>query len=445
MTDLQAASARRDLLREIFLQTLQRIDIARSMAEILQANRGVLTIGSRSYDASSVERVVIIAVGKAAFPMMRVAHQRFSEARFRVARAVCVGSGDSQGMPEGVEVIHGSHPLPDEQSTTAALRVIDALRGLGPEDLVLFLISGGSSAMIELPLDQQLTMDDVTDFHRALVHSGLDITAMNTIRKHFSAVKGGRLAAIAERARKHTLLISDVPEGQWDVIGSGPSVPDRSTREDCHRLLHESALLAAIPPRVSSFLLRDDLPETPKEHNFCFANAQVDCLVSTATMLHAAMQICREHGWEAVIDTTCDDWEYRHAANYLMERVEILVRQRGPVCVVSGGEVLVTVGSKPGSGGRNQQFALYCATQLPQRLVKMSILSAGSDGIDGNSPAAGAIVDETTLERAEQQTLSASAVLDAFDAYPFFHALEDAICTGPTGNNVRDLRILFGE
>jgi glycerate 2-kinase len=444
MTDLQA-SARRDLLKEIFLQTLQRIDIARCMAETLQARHGALTIGSRSYDAGVVERVVIVSVGKAGFPMMRVAHQRFSEAGFRVARAVCVGSGDSQGMPEGVEVIHGSHPLPDVQSRTAALRVMDALQGLGPEDLILFLISGGSSAMIELPLDQQLTIEEVTDFHRALVHSGLDITAMNTIRKHFSAVKGGRLAAIAERAQKHTLLISDVPEGQWDVIGSGPSTPDRSTREDCRKLLQGSELLTAIPPRVRSFLLSDDLPETPKEHDRCFVDAHVDCPVSTATMLHAAVQICQEHGWDAVIDTNCDDWEYRDAANYLMDRVESLVRERGPVCVVSGGEVLVTVGAKHGSGGRNQQFALYCATQLPRRSARMRILSAGSDGIDGVSPAAGAIVDETTLERARQQGLFAGAALDGFDAYPFFHGLGDVVCTGPTGNNVRDLRILFGE
>jgi glycerate 2-kinase len=444
MTDLQG-SGRRDLLQEIFLQTLQRIDIARCMAETLQAKRGALTIGSRSYDTTAVERVVIVALGKVAFPMMRAAHQRFSEAGFRVARAVCVGSGDSQGLSEDVEVIHGSHPLPDAQSRTAALRVIDALQDLGAEDLVLFLISGGSSAMIELPLDEQLTMDEVMNFHRALVHSGLDITAMNTIRKHFSAVKGGRLAAIAERAQKHTLLISDVPEGQWDVIGSGPSVPDRSTREDCRRLLQVSELLDAIPPRVRSFLLSDDIPETPKENDRCFADAHVDCPVSTATMLHAAVQICREHGWDAVIDTSCDDWEYRDAANYLMDRVESLVRERGPVCVISGGEVLVTVGSKHGSGGRNQQFALYCATQLQQRSARMSILSAGSDGIDGASPAAGAIVDETTLERARQQGFSAVTALDAFDAYPFFHALGDVVCTGPTGNNVRDLRILFGE
>lgn len=445
MTDLQAASARRNLLQEIFLQTLQHIDISRCMTETFQVKGGVLSIGGRDYEAAAVERVVIVAMGKAAFPMTRVAHQHLSEAGFRVTRAVCVGSGDSQGMPDGVEVIYGSHPLPDMQSKAAALRVIDALQGLGPEDLVLFFISGGSSAMIELPLDQQLTMDEVTDFHRALVHSGLDISAMNTIRKHFSAVKGGRLAAIAERAQKHTLLISDVPEGQWDVIGSGPSVPDRSTREDCHKLLQKSEILAAIPPRVRSFLLSDDLPETSKEHDPCFANAHVDCLVSTATMLCAAMRICRGHGWDAVIDTTCDDWEYRDAAKYLMDRVESLVRERGPVCVISGGEVLVTVGSKVGSGGRNQQFALYCATQLPQRSAKMSILSVGSDGIDGNSPAAGAIVDETTLERARRQGLSTTGALNAFDAYPFFQALDDAICTGPTGNNVRDLRILFGE
>lgn len=444
MTDVQA-SHRRALLRNIFLQTLQRIDIAHCLGETVRASAGRLTIGSRSYDAASIRRMVIVAVGKAAFPMMRVAHGRCTESGFHVVRAVCVGAGDPFGLPESVEVIPGSHPLPDENSRTAAQRVIQVLQDLEEDDLVLFLISGGSSAMLELPIDPELTIAEVAGFHRALVHSGLGITAMNTLRKHFSAVKGGRLAAIAERAQKHTLLISDVPEGQWDVIGSGPSVPDRSTREDCWKLLRESDLLAAIPPRVRSFLLSKSLPETPKEHNVCFANAQVDCPVSTTTMLEVAAEVCRAHGWDAVVDMTCDDWEYRDAANYLMDRVETLVRERGPVCVLSGGEVLVSVGAEAGAGGRNQQFALYCATQFPSRSVQMSVLSAGSDGIDGNSPAAGAIVDATTLERAQRMGMSAVSALEAFDAYPLFSALGDTVTTGPTGNNVRDLRILFGE
>ncbi|HEY4355181.1 MAG TPA: DUF4147 domain-containing protein [Acidobacteriaceae bacterium] len=444
MTNVDA-SERRALLREVFLQTLQRIDIARCMEETLRAGYGALTIGTREYHAAAIQKVVVIAVGKAAFPMMRVACQRFAETGFKVSRAVCVGAGDSGGLPESVEVFHGSHPLPDEQSNAVALRVLDALENLGPDDLALFLISGGSSAMIELPLDAGLTMSEVAEFHRALVHSGLDIKAMNTLRKHFSAVKGGRLASIAGRAQKHTLLISDVPDGQWDVIGSGPSVPDRSTREDCWKLLRESDLLAAIPPRIRSFLLSDDLPETPKENDRCFANAYVDCPVSMATMLEAAADICRAHGWDSVIDISCDDWEYRDAASYLMDRVETLVRERGPVCVISGGEVLVTVDAEAGAGGRNQQFALYCATQLSKRSVEMSILSAGSDGIDGNSPAAGAIVDGTTLERAQLHGMSAATALEAFNAYPLFHALGDGVTTGPTGNNVRDLRILFGE
>ena len=443
MTETEAA-ARRSLLRNVFLETLRRTDITHCMREATHSEPGALIIGDHTYRRETVDRVVIVSIGKAAFPMARVACERVASSGLTLSRAIAIGTGDNFGMPAQVSVVRGSHPFPDTNSQATALHVMEALRGLTERDLVLFLISGGSSAMIELPLNERFSADLVADFHRALVHSGLGIKAINTLRKHFSAVKGGRLAFIAGRAQKHTLLVSDVPDGQWDVIGSGPSLPDSSTREDCWRILSENAAALKLPASVSSWFYGEGLPETPKASEPCFEGARVNCLMSTRTMLDVAAELCSENGWEAVIDITCDDWDYRTAGDYLMDRLEREVRARGRACLVSGGEVLVSLSAEHGVGGRNQQFALYCATRLPQGLAA-TLISVGSDGVDGNSPAAGAIVDSTTIKRGQQVGLSAASALRQFDTYPFFKVLGDDVTVLPTGNNVRDLRILLGE
>ena len=443
MTETEAA-ARRSLLRNVFLETLRRIDITHCMHEATRSEPGALIIGGHTYRRDAVDRVVIVSIGKAAFPMARVACEHVLSSGLTLSRAIAIGSGDDSGIPAEISVIRGSHPFPDPNSRVTALQVIEALRGLTERDLVLFLVSGGSSAMIELPLNKHFSTGLVADFHRALVHSGLGIKAMNTLRKHFSAVKGGRLAFIAGRAQKHTLLVSDVPDGEWDVIGSGPSLPDSSTREDCWRILSENAATLKIPASVSSWFYGEGLPETPKAAEPCFEGARVSCLMSTRTMLNVAAELCSENGWDAVIDITCDDWDYRTAGDYLMDRLEREVRSRGRACLVSGGEVLVSVSAEHGVGGRNQQFALYCATRLPQGMTA-TLISVGSDGVDGNSPAAGAIVDSTTIERGQQIGLSATEALRRFDTYPFFKALGGDVTVRPTGNNVRDLRILLGE
>jgi hydroxypyruvate reductase len=270
---------------------------------------------------------------------------------------------------------------------------------------------------------------------------------MNALRKHFSAVKGGRMAARAAEATKCTLLVSDVPDGMPDVIGSGPTLADASTREECWELLRRPELAGRLPERVRAFLESRDLPETPKDGDACFARAEFRVALSTATMLEEAKRRCEERGFFVAIDNTCDDWEYREAAEYLLERLRGLSAEHERVCLLSGGEVLVRVGADAGRGGRNQQFALYCAMELARRgrefAAEVSILSAGTDGIDGESPAAGAAVDRTTVERARALGLSAERALERFDSYPLLERVGDAIVTGPSGNNVRDLRVLM--
>ena len=434
----------RPMLRQIYADTMARISVSDRFEQSIRRDGTLLHLADLTYDLAKFRRIIVLAIGKAALPSIAVAVRRIRSAGVVGDRlqALAVGPGDPSPLPEDIEVIDGGHPIPNQQSRAAARRAIELLSGLGADDLVLFLISGGSSAMMELPVDGSITIEETAGFHRALVHSGLGIADMNALRKHFSAVKGGRLAALAGQATQCTLLISDVPASdvpadRLHIIGSGPSLPDPTTRDDCRRLMQQ----VNMPTRVREYFESTALLETPKPDDDCFRKAQWRCLLSSETMLQIAAELCTAQGFHTIIDNTCDDWDYRRAADYLLDRLRALTTQHKHVCLLSAGELSVKIEAPAGIGGRNQQFALYCATQLR---ASEAALSAGSDGIDGNSPAAGAVVDASTIQRAESLGLSALASLEAFDSFPFFEQLGDAILSGPAGNNVRDLRILCG-
>lgn len=435
-------ATRRAVLRDIYRETLHSINLRRVFAESVRARNGSLHITDLEYDLSAFRRVLLIAIGKAAVPTAEVVLGQLSRSGM-TTQAVVIGPGDMSLEHGDVEHWPGSHPLPDASAREAAVRVVELLKSTDHRDLVLFLISGGASAMLELPLDAAITLDEIADFYRALVHSGLNIAEMNTLRKYASAVKGGRLAELAPSATKCTLLVSDVPEGKLDIIGSGPTLPDSSTRKQCWELLRRPELARRLPERIRTLLESENVPETPKHDAACFAGAEFRVLLSTGNMLVAAADACRRRGFHVVVDNTCDDWEYRDAAHYLLDTVRRLRNQYRRLCVLSGGEVLVELNKAVGAGGRNQQFALYCATHLKSMDMELSVLSAGTDGIDGNSPASGAVVDSTTLQRAREAGYNATEALDTFNAYPLLAGISDAIVTGPTGNNVRDLRIFM--
>jgi glycerate 2-kinase len=437
-------AARRAMLCGIFAETLQAVAVREVFARGVRCEDCWLRIVDLHYHLSDFRRVLVIAIGKAAVPSAEVVLTNLATCKIGL-EAIVVGPGEMRDQPCVVERWQGSHPLPDMTARDSAHRIMGVLKETSAQDLVIFLISGGASAMLELPLDPSLTVEETAAFYRALVHSGLNISEMNTLRKHFSAVKGGRLAELAPDATKCTLLISDVPEGMADVIGSGPTLPDSSTREQCWALLRRPELQSTIPERVRTLLESASLPETPKQSAACFRNAKFRVVLSTATMLAAAAQSCERQGFHVVIDNSCDDWEYRAAADYLLERLRNLSIDHARVCLLSAGEVLVKVGKEHGTGGRNQQFALYCAKRLDSIPAEVVVLSAGTDGVDGDSPAAGAVVDGTTVERALRARLSVEDALEGFDAYPLLAGIGDAIVTGPTGNNVRDLRILVAE
>jgi len=342
--------------------------------------------------------------------------------------------------------------LPNEASFAGAKAALAMLHALGegpaqnfaPEETVcIFLLSGGTSAMMELPLDEAISLDDTVAFHRALVHSGASIVEMNCVRKHFSAVKGGRLALATGGAQTLSLLVSDVPPAHLDALGSGPTVGDSSTVAECREILARYELMEKFPAPVQRFFASVELPETPKPGEL---NARICKLLDSDEMAEAARRHAERLGFHAVIDNACDDWSYDAAANHLLKRLRELRRQHSRVCLISAGEVTVRVADSAASarGGRNQHFALYMATRLLAEDGPIAVLSAGSDGIDGNSDAAGAIVDEHTLD-GDSLRESALRALTGFDSSLWLSARGAAVVTGATGHNLRDLRILLAD
>jgi glycerate 2-kinase len=305
---------------------------------------------------------------------------------------------------------------------------------------VLFLISGGGSSLVEKPIDPDITLEDVIATHRALVHCGAPIAEINAIRKHLSATKGGRLALAAAPAQQVSILVSDVPADALDALASGPTAPDSSTAEDCYRIAAQYDLLAHLPATVRDLFNARALEETPKRSDPVFQRSRWWPVLDAASLLKAAAEQATLAGFAVEIDNSCDDWDFARAADHLLGRVRALRQGVSRVCLISGGEVTVRV-KDGGRGGRNQQFALYCAQKIAGENI--AVLSAGTDGVDGNSPAAGAVVDGTTVARAHANGIDPATALRKFDAFPLFNQLGDALMTGPTGNNIRDLRVLL--
>jgi glycerate 2-kinase len=306
--------------------------------------------------------------------------------------------------------------------------------------LVIFMLSGGGSSMVEKPIDDEISFDDLIATYRALVLSGAPIAEINAIRKHLSSVKGGRLAQAAFPAQQVSLLVSDVPDNAPDALASGPTMPDSTSVEDCYRVAEKYDLLPQFPASSRELFERHALDETPKSDDQAFYRSRWWTILSNQTALDQAKAAAEKARFVVHVDNSCDDWDYERASDYLLERLRELRKESERVCLISGGEVTVKV-TNGGVGGRNQQFALACAAKIAGE--KITILSAGTDGIDGNSPAAGAVADGSTAMRAQSSGLDARVALAKFDAYPLFSELGDAIETGPTGNNLRDLRILL--
>jgi hydroxypyruvate reductase len=396
----------------------------------------VLRIGPDLYHLNSYSRVFVAAIGKAAHSLVEALQQRTGDR----LEGIVASSVEPSSQLRGFRYFRGGHPTPNADSVRAAEAILKSLNAQTVSSLVIFMLSGGGSAIAEKPIDDEISLDDLIATYRALVLSGAPIAEINAVRKHLSAVKGGRLAQAAYPAKQVSLMISDVPDHTLDALASGPTMPDSTCIADCYAILEKYKLLEQFPGSVRELFQRHALEETPKSDDPAFVNARWWPVLSNKTAVDEAGLAATREGFAVEVDNSCDDWDYERAADYLLGRLRELRKNVSRVCLISGGEVTVKV-TNGGAGGRNQQFALACATKVAGE--KIAVLSAGTDGIDGNSPAAGAVVDGTTLERAKQAGLDAASALKTFNAFPLFDTLGDAIMTGPTGNNVRDLRILL--
>ena len=422
--------------RHLFEHALAEASIDRAFQRHVDCDRGVLRICEDLHDLDSYNRVLVISIGKAAHAMVNSLEMQAGN-RFE---GIVASSVAPVSQVRGFRYFRGGHPLPNQESIRAADAVLKSLSAQNASSLVIFMLSGGGSSIVEKPIDDEISLEDLVATYRVLVHSGAPIAEINAIRKHLSAVKGGRMAVAASGAQQVSLMVSDVPDKTPDALASGPTMPDSSTVADCYTLVEKYRMLEQLPNSVRELFQRHALEETPKPDDLAFHRTRWWPVLSNASLLDAAEAEAQRHGFSVEIDNSCDDWDYARAADYLLERLRRLRQKSARVCLLSGGEVTVKV-ENGGTGGRNQQFALACAGKISGEAI--TVLSAGTDGIDGNSPAAGAIVDGATLERAQARGLDPIAQLAGFNAYPFFESLGDAIVTGPTGNNLRDLRILL--
>jgi glycerate 2-kinase len=428
----------RTIAEQIFHRTLAAIDVERVVRAHLHLSDEVLEVGEEKCNVSDFRQILVIAVGKAALPMSRAVEAVLAD---RITGGLVVTNAVIGNPPDRLRVLIGGHPLPNQGSVDAAKTALNLLRNAdGENTLVLFLISGGGSALFETPIDERITLEDLQTINRVLVGCGAVIGEMNVARRFLSAVKGGRLAEAAPRSRQISLYVSDVNSGDLSTVSSGPAMPSAVTRADFDRIVARYGLLNRFPARIAQLI--DSLPDLPRLEPAGLRSHHL--LLDNAKALLEAKRIAEsDFGCATEVAQDLVEGEVAQMAVAHLDRLNALrARHRtGTVCLISGGEVICPVRGD-GQGGRNQEFVLRAAMGLEGR-KEIVVLSAGTDGIDGNSPADGAIADERSVARARALGISPEDHLDRSDSYNFFEELGDTIITGPTGNNVRDLRILL--
>ncbi|MSP30359.1 MAG: glycerate kinase [Acetobacteraceae bacterium] len=383
-------------------------------------------------------RVVVVGCGKSAAVMAAALEDAWPD--LSLTGVVVTRYGHAVPTRK-IRVIEASHPVPDENSEAGARTVLAAVQGLGSDDLVIALISGGGSALMALPA-AGLSLADKQGVNRALLASGATITEINAVRKHLSAIKGGKLAAAAAPARVFTLAISDVPGDDPGVIASGPTVPDATTFADARALVARYGI--ALPAHVAA-RLHQDADETPKPG--CLEHAAFHLIATPAMALAHAAEVARGLGLTPVILGDALEGESREMGIVMAGIARSIQTHAQPVAapavLLSGGETTVSIGAGPaGRGGRNTEFLLALAVSLGGA-PKIWAAAGDTDGIDGTEDAAGAIVTPDTLARAQAQNLDPRVVLTAHDSFSLFDAIGDLIRTGPTLTNVNDIRAIL--
>ena len=430
--------------RAIFNAALAAVSSETSVRKHLKIRHGQLIAGECSIDLSKVRDIFVVGAGKASAAMARAVESILSD---RISRGVVnVKYGHSLRLDK-IRLVEAGHPVPDENGRHGAEDILSLVSGAGRHDLIICLISGGGSALLSVPAPG-LTLAQKQATTQVLLACGATIHEINTVRKHLSAIKGGRLAKAAFPARMIALILSDVVGDDPDVIASGPTVPDGSTFADCMAVIEKYQLHKKLPDTVLSHFRKGAaglLPETPKPGERFLKNTMNIIVGSNREAILAARRRARELGYRPLILSSMIQGETREVARVhaaiAMEVLESGNPIKPPACILSGGETTVTLRG-PGKGGRNQEFILATALDIDGS-NGIVVFSAGTDGTDGPTDAAGAVADAKTVRRARKLGMDPRESLGRNDAYPFFEKLDDLVVTGPTHTNVMDLRIML--
>nr|WP_113074786.1 glycerate kinase [Petrotoga sp. 9PW.55.5.1] len=376
--------------------------------------------------------VYLVAIGKAAWRMAKAAKDFLKD---KIEEGIVITKyGHSQGQIEGLKIYEAGHPVPDENTIKATEKVVELVKKLNEKDTLLFLVSGGGSALFELPAEE-ISLEDLKRTTDLLLKSGANIVEINTIRKHLSQVKGGKFAKLVEPAKIYSLVLSDVLGDRLDSIASGPAYPDSTTVQDVERIVEKYRL--NLPEHVISALKN----ETPKELN----NVETRIVGSVSRVCENAQEVAKSLGYSTLILTTTLDCEAKEAGSFLASIAKEVKEKNRPLekpcAIILGGETVVHVRGK-GIGGRNQELALSAARGI-SNYEDVVIVSVGTDGTDGPTDAAGGIVDGMTVQRLEENGINIEDVIDNNDSYHALQSIDGLVITGPTGTNVNDLTFIL--
>ena len=441
MPPFDLSKMRKDAV-DIFHAGLEAVDPVAAVRRCVSLDHDQLTIGDKTFDLSQVNDIFIVGAGKASGAMAAALEEILAD---RITGGLVVVKYGHAVALSHISLVEAGHPLPDKNGQEGAERIRRYIATAGEKELVLCLMSGGGSALLPSP-GPGLTLADKQEAIQVLLSCGATIHEINTIRKHLSRIKGGQLTLSAHPARVVSLILSDVVGDDLDIIASGPTVPDPSTFQDCMDLLCKYSIMEKLPKAINRYLVdgtQGIIEETPKPGHPAFDQSDHLIIGNNFQALDSARLTAESLGYNTVMLTSLLTGETRDAAHFhaaiLREMAQSGHPAGPPACLLSGGETTVTLKGK-GKGGRNQEFALASAIAL-EEFGPVVCLSAGTDGTDGPTDAAGAIMDSTTLARAEAKGLDATLYLASNDSYQFFQSRGDLFITGPTMTKVMDLRI----
>jgi glycerate 2-kinase len=447
---------RPDLLEEmrgdaekIFRAAVGRVNPSEAVKRFVRLEGGRLALGrkdgqEKEFDLGQFDGIAVVGGGKGTAPMAKALEELMGK---RIRKGVITVKYGFTEKLSIIEIIEAGHPIPDQNGVTGTRRIMDVLKEANERDLIFALLSGGGSALLPQPANR-ITLQEKQAITQRLLDCGATIEEINAVRKHISASKGGQMARLAYPATTVNLMLSDVIGDRMDVIASGPFVPDPSTFEEAWEIISKYRL-HEIPQRVEEHLkmgMEKKLPETPKKGDPAFDRVHNFIIGSNILALEAARDEAEKLGYRSLILSSAIQGETREVARVHSAILKEILTSGQPIpppaCILSGGETTVTIRGN-GLGGRNQEFCLAAAPDLRGLPSRVIVLSGGTDGNDGPTPAAGAIVDPLTVERGAEAGMNASASLENNDSYHFFEKTKELLITGPTNTNVMDVRIML--